>query len=91
MTQLTLQNSGMINTKKMYVVFLNGEPTVIYHDKEKCFDLFKGSEVKDNDEIKNKEPFRNYLVHTVYETNTGNIKFRFDFDLYKEKIKRVAY
>lgn len=90
MKQLTLKNSGMLNIKKMYVVFLNGEPTVIYYDKDKCFDLFKSSEVKENEEIKNKEPFKNYLVHTLHETNTGNVKFKFDFDLYKEKINREA-
>ena len=55
MEQLTLKNSGMLNIKKMYVVLLNGEPTVIYYDKDKCFDLFKSSEVRDTDEIKNKE------------------------------------
>lgn len=91
MKQLTLKNSGMVNTKKMYVVVLNGEPTVIYYNKDKCFDLFKSSEVRDTDEIRNKEPFRNYLVHTAYETSTGNVKLRFDFDLYKEKINRAAY
>lgn len=88
MEQLTLKNSGMLNIKKMYVVLLNGEPTVIYYDKDKCFDLFKSSEVKENEEMSNKEPFRKYLVHIAHETSTGKVDYKFDFDLYKEKINK---
>ena len=47
--------------------------------------LFKSSEVKENEGMSNKEPFRKYLVHIAHETSTGNVDYKFDFDLYKEK------
>ncbi len=89
MEQLTLNLKKRLETKNMYIAFVNGEVTVLYYDKPKLYNLTKSNEVVENDVIEHTMPFSRYYSHLVHKTHIDSITYYYDGALYEKRYGKV--